>query len=161
MSKNSKIEFEFKDQLDFNQRVHVFLAYITRALRGGPLFGSFWQGSRSVAQNRKFHPLIGDIAKQIEIDGRKYHQKIWKAQLVDEFDQEMRRQGTPLRHETEVVWSLDRQRLITVRPSTTEFTKKECAMFIEFLYAYGCELGVKFNDQALKVYETYREAQAA
>lgn len=157
----SDLKITINNQKDLTRRLGEIADLIGRGLKGGPVLVTLGRLARSVAQNRKFHPLIGDIAKQVEVDGRKYHQKIWKAQLVDEFDQDMRRQGTPLRHETEVVWSLDRQRLITIRPSTTEFNKKECAMFIEFLYAYGTEMGVKFNDQALKVYEEYLNERAA
>jgi hypothetical protein len=67
--------------------------------------------------------------------------------------------GEPLSHPGQLITSMDGQRTITVRPSTTKFRKAEASEFIEFLYQQGSEMGVNWSEPALAIYAEYREAQ--
>lgn len=135
---------------------------VKHGIQAGPVVITLSRESKSRLQERHYHALIGDIAKQITFYGNKrYAPEVWKAKLVEQFDHEMKQMGTPLRKPGRVIPSLDGMRTITVRPSTTGFLKHEAAAFIEYLYAQGCEMGVQWGDPALAVYAEYKEARAA
>jgi len=115
--------------------------------------------NKSREQEKKFHAMINDFARQITFYGNKRHkQDIWKALLVEQFAQEKKLLGDPLRHQGKTITSLDGLRVITVRPSTTQFLVAEAADFIEYLYQQGTEMGVVFSDRAMAAYNEYKEA---
>ncbi len=119
-----------------------------------------WSKSRD--QEKKYHAMIGDIARQVCFYGKKRHkQEIWKALLVEQFAREKEEMGEPLRHPGETIMSLDGKRNITVRPSTKQFLMAEAAEFIEYLYMQGTDMGVRWSEPALKAYQSYQEAQPA
>ncbi|MGB2336252.1 MAG: hypothetical protein ACPH5V_03000 [Alcanivorax sp.] len=130
-------------------------AMIPKGLAAGAVLVTLGRPTRSQIQNEKFHAMIGDIHKQCF---RGYSDEGIKAALVNQFALEMEANGEPLTHPGEQVWDWVNQVAVYVRPSTTEFTKKECAAFIEFLYATGTDLGVTWNEKALAVYAEYKEA---
>ena len=129
---------------------------VIEGLKGGALEIRILRESKTRIQEEKYHAMIGDIAKTVKVYGKLYDGEIWKAQLVDEFRREKEEMGEPLTHPGKTVVSLDGQRMITVRPSTKKFRKKEASDFIEFLYATGIEFGAKFSEKAL---EHYHEIQ--
>jgi hypothetical protein len=134
------------------------------------------QWNKSREQEKKYHAMIGDFAKQIKFDyqvqddfgkvartfgkrhQRKYAINVWKALLVEQFATEMKEQGQPLKDSLETVLSFDGLREISVRPSSKEFSIPEAANFITFLECKGAELGVNFSDRALTAYNDYKEA---
>lgn len=148
---------------------------VRATLIGGQVEIIIQRPSKSREAECKYHAMIGDIARTVEfeceeydaegrvvaIERRRYDTEVWKAKLLDEFDREMKRQGTPLSHPGRVVMSLDGKRYITVRPSSAKFRKGESAQFIEFLYATGIELGATFSDPSLRYYEEISERAAA
>jgi len=132
---------------------------VKHGIQGGPVVITLSRESKNRMQEKKYHALINDIAKQITFFGTKrYTPEVWKALLVEQFDQEMKAMGTPLRKPGRLITSLDGQRTITVRPSTKDFLKHEAAAFIEYLHAQGVEMGVEWSEPALAVYAEYREA---
>jgi len=132
-------------------------AMVGRGLDAGPVLVTLGRPARSQIQNEKFHAMISDIHHQ---GFRAYSAEGMKAVLVNQFALEMAEQGTPLTHPGETVWDWKHQSPVYVRPTTTKFTKSECAAFIEWLYATGTELGVTWSEKALAVYAEYREAAA-
>jgi len=134
---------------------------VKRGIEGGAVVITLTREGKSRKQERHYHALINDIAKQITFFGNKHYiSDVWKALLVDQFNQEMTEMGTPLGKPGRVVTSLDGYRTITVRPSTRTFRKGEAAAFIEFLYAQGVEMGVEWSDSALEIYDHYQESRA-
>jgi hypothetical protein len=125
---------------------------VMKALIGGPVEVTIQRPSKSRDQERLYHALIADIART-EVDGRKYDDETWKALLIDEFSEEMKRQGTPLSHPGRVIPSLDGMRTVTIRASSRRFRVAEASAFVAFLYAYGSDLGVIWSDPAIKYYE--------
>lgn len=107
---------------------------------------------RSNEQNKKFHALIRDIANTAKVD-KKYSQDVWKALLVDAFEQELKSQGEELPKPSKVALSFDGQRAVSIRPSTTSFNKAVGAKFIEFLYVFGVENGAEFGRDSVTYFE--------
>lgn len=153
----AEIEIIIGDHQVFGDRMRSAIDLVNRGLKAGPVVVTLGRPKRSGAQNRHFHALIGEIAQQVEVGGRKYSQDVWKALLVDQFSQEMESAGTPLSKPGRTVPSLDGRRAVTVRPSTTDLKKAEAAQFITFLNAFGDEHGVQWSAQSLDMYEKYAE----
>ena len=97
-------------------------------------------------QEEKYHAMIGDIAKQCEFMGGKLDADDWKRLLVDMFAKVMRDLGTPLHHDGRVIPSLDYERVVQLGIQTRDFWVREAADFIEYLYAFGAENGVRFTE---------------
>ena len=133
---------------------------VTEMIKGGPVVVTLTRESKTREMEKKYHCMINDISKQVTFFGTKtYAPEIWKALLVDKFEQEKLGMGEPLTHPGQLITSMDGRRTITVRPSTTQFRKHEAAEFIEFLYAQGCEMKVNWSEPALAIYAENREAQ--
>lgn len=96
-------------------------------------------------QEEKYHAMIGDIAKQVEHIGRKWHADDMKRILVDEFAEEMRLAGTPIHHDGRVIPSFDGRRIVQLGIQTSNFYVKEAAQFIEYLFAFGAMHNVKWS----------------
>jgi hypothetical protein len=95
--------------------------------------------------------MIGDIFKQVEFkdehDNPIKSDREWlKAVLIDDFGQEMLLAGTPLAKPGRSVMSLDRVRIIQIRPSSSDFRVKEASQFIEYLFAFGAQENVSWTD---------------
>jgi len=97
-------------------------------------------------QEERYHAMIGDIAKQAEHIGRKWHQDDMKRLLVDEFAEEMRLAGTPLHHDSRVAPSFDGKRIVQMGIQTRDFYVREASQFIEFLYAWGADREVRWSE---------------
>lgn len=121
---------------------------IENSLQGGPVEIRIMRESKTRDQESKYNAMISDIADTVKLDGRYYGAKIWKACLVDEFERVRVEMGEPLTHPGKTVLSLDGRRVITVRPSTRQFQKREASDFIEFLYATASEYGATFSEIA-------------
>lgn len=128
---------------------------VSTEVDGGPVLVTVTKESKTRAQERRYHAMIGDIAAQIKVYGKQYSPEIWKALLVDMFEQEMAGQGVPLSKPGRTIPSMDGQRTVTVRASTAQFKKAEGIDFIEFLYAQGAEMGVNWSEPALRAYEEH------
>jgi hypothetical protein len=129
-------------------------------IKGGPVVITLMRESKSRDMEKKYHAMIRDISNQISFFGKKkYSADVWKALLVDQFEREKLSLGESLSHPGQTITSMDGQRQVTIRPSTTKFRKSEGAEFIEFLYMQGSEMGVAWSEPALKVYAEYMELQ--
>lgn len=127
------------------ERTRYASSVITQKLEGGKVELSILRPSRSREQEKLYHKLIGIIADQVKVMTKKYDVAIWKALLVDQFAQDKAAAGSPLKKPGTVFPAMDGSgRLVSIRPSTTGFTVAESSEFIEFLYAQGIELGVKW-----------------
>lgn len=112
---------------------------------------------RSALQNSKFHAMIGDIRKA---RGGLWAGKVrsledWKRILVNQFESELGVQ-------TDIVPSLDSERVVVLGSQTREFGKKKAAAFVEYLYALGGspEWKVVWSEPAMAAYYELRKAAA-
>lgn len=105
--------------------------------------------SKTRDQEERYHAMVGDIAKQCEHIGRRWDSESWKRLLIDEFADEMRAAGTPLRDDCagSVVPSLDGRRIVQLGIQSRRFLKKEASAFIEFLFAFGAAHAVRWSNE--------------
>lgn len=145
-----------KEQRYIDPIVKLVRAAIDKALPGGPVEIRVLRESKKRIQEEKYHSMIGDISKTVEVEGKKYDSETWKAWLIDAYEQEVISNGEKLRHPGRVILSLDKQRAITIRASSTDFLKSEASGFIEFLNMIGAEYGARFTEKSLSIYENER-----
>lgn len=145
-------EFESPDQID--SRMFHIAETAKKGLARGKVVLTLGRESRTKKQNAWFHALIGDIKKEVRLD-IDYSLESWKALLVDEFELELKSEGRKLPKPSHVVISLDKQRAITVRASTSSFGKRIAGEFITFLYAWGTLNGVDFSQNSKRIYEDH------
>jgi len=126
---------------------------VNRGLPGGPVEIRVQRVSKNRLQEGKYHALIADISKTVELEGKYYDQEIWKAWLVDDYENELLLNGEELLHPSKTVMSMDKKRAVTIRASTAKFLKREASGFIEYLYMTGFEYGAKFTDKSLSIYD--------
>lgn len=100
-------------------------------------------------QQEKYHAMIDDISKQSKYAGQSWHEDDMKRILIDEFADEMRKAGSPLHHDGRLIPSRDGKRVIQLGIQSSRFKVKEASAFIEFLFAWGAEEGVKWSDPTL------------
>src|SRR5690606_32501596 len=70
-------------------------------------FARFDAPKKSRDQEEKYHAMIGDIAKQVDLNGQRWGVDDAKRLLVDAFARVMAASGTPLRQSSKIVPSLD------------------------------------------------------
>ncbi|MCA9367533.1 recombination protein NinB [Candidatus Kaiserbacteria bacterium] len=128
---------------------------IEKGLGGGQVLVILTRPWRSMKQNRKFHTMISDIARQVEFEGRSYTAEVWKALLVHEFEKELLAMGYRLRRPSRTVISLDGMSAVTVRASTARMKTHEINEFIEYLYKFGAEAGVCWSNPAERAQVEY------
>jgi hypothetical protein len=100
-------------------------------------------------QEEKYHAQIGDIKKsgRFAFMGRTdWHQEDIKRLLIDAYSRIRTAEGRPLRYVTKVVPSLDGSGVVHLNPRSRDFSREEASEFIEFLYAYGTDLGVRWSE---------------
>jgi thiamine pyrophosphokinase len=96
---------------------------------------------RSNDQNKLFHALIGEIAKQTEHAGARWDIDSWKRFLVDQWAKETNRSSG------KVAPSLDGQRVVQLGLQTRDFTKDDASEFTEWLYAWCADRGIETTMQ--------------
>jgi hypothetical protein len=151
----SEISFTIESEATIGGVMAKVFDMVMRGIKAGPVVITLGRETKSREQEKKYHALIGDIAKTVDMDGVTYSVEAWKALLVDSYEQELRSMGEALTHPSRVVLSLDGLRAITVRASTKKFKKAEGSGFITYLYQFGSEHGAVFSDQSEQI---YREA---
>lgn len=120
---------------------------ITRGIELGPVVIRLGRESRSLSQNRKMWPMLTDISSQINWQGRRLTPGQWKELITGSFSGQ------------EAIQGLNGGIIFIGRgESTSGMNKKKFSELIEFMYAEGTELGVKWSEKGLAVYEKYREA---
>lgn len=123
--------------------------------------------SKSRLQEEKYHAMICDIVKTCKIKingmiidfeqfGKSAANEYGKSVLVRWYQLECEGSGEPLRHNGfSYIDPVDGQKC-AVRPSTKDFTVKEAAGFIEFLYCTGTDHGVVWSER-VESYNQYPE----
>ena len=148
--------FTIKDKASQRSVMTTVWDAISEAIHSGALDITVAKASKTRAQERRYHAMIKDISLQVDFDGKKYDTTTWKAQLIDQFQQEKLLLGEQLAKPGRTVMSLDRQRIVQIRPSSTDFRKKEASDFIEFLYAFGAENNLCWSDpETQAMYKDY------
>ena len=95
--------------------------------------------SRTSPENRLLHALIGEVAAKVEWAGKKRDAETWKRLLVAAW---CRVHGESV----EVLPALDGHGVDIVPARTSKLSKKECADLIEYIYAWGADNDVKWDE---------------
>ena len=96
--------------------------------------------NRSDEQNKKYHAIIAEIAKQAQHMGAQWGAESWKRFLIDQFSTETNLGGS------KVVPSLDGARIVQLGLQSRKFTKEQGSEFIEWLLAWAAEKGIEINE---------------
>ena len=95
--------------------------------------------SKTRDQERLYHAIISDIAKQAQHMGAKWEAEDWKRLLVDQF----MRQNLEV---TKVIPNLDNNGIVQLGFQTRSFTKEQASEFVEFLLAWCVENGIELKE---------------
>lgn len=95
--------------------------------------------TRTLAENALLHAILTDLAKQATWHGQKLPMEVWKRLCMAAWLREKGEQ--PL-----MIPALDGQGFDVVFERTSKLTKKQCAELIDYIFALGAELGVKFTE---------------
>jgi excinuclease UvrABC ATPase subunit len=99
--------------------------------------------SRSDEQNRKYHAIFSDIARQAEHCGSKWDAEDWKRMLVWQYCKEKQIEAG------KVVPSLDMTGIVQLGQQTRKFTKEQASEFVEFLLAWCADNGIELNEKTM------------
>lgn len=95
--------------------------------------------SKTRDQEKKYHAMIGDIAKQAQHIGASWEPEDWKRLLVDKFARETNRTHG------KVIPNLDKTGVVEVGVQTRKFSRSDGSEFIDWLYAWGVDNGIKWE----------------
>lgn len=95
--------------------------------------------NKSREQERLYHELIGQIAKQAQHLGAKWDSESWKRLLVNKFCKEIGLNGG------RVIPNLDGDGIIQLDFQTRNFTKSQASDFVEWLHAWMAEHEIHGN----------------
>ena len=94
--------------------------------------------TRSLEQNSKMWPMLGDISKQVLWDGERMTDEEWK----DWFTAALKKQRMVRGMEGGIVF---------VGRSTSNMGKKDFSELIELMYAFGAQNNVRWSDESREI----------
>lgn len=92
---------------------------------------------RSLPQNDRMWAMLTDIAVQKDHGGRKYTPDQWKVIFL-----------ASIGREVQFIPSLDGKTFIPWGQSSSDLSRQEMTDLIEFMFAWGAENGVAFQEKA-------------
>lgn len=107
--------------------------------------------TKSRLQEEKYHAMIGDIAAQVLLHGRQLLPGSWKRLLINAFkfdtqdDGDLVDEWRKFGDDLELLPALNNEGFVAVGEQSRRFSVKLSSAFIEWLYAYGAEEGVKWS----------------
>ncbi|WP_429499401.1 recombination protein NinB [Robbsia andropogonis] len=104
-------------------------------------------------QEEKYHAMFGDIAKQAQFMGSKRDVETWKRLLVDAFARAKAAMGEPIQGQGGIIPNLDGTGFVQLGVQTRKFRKKEAIDFVDYLYAWGAENGIRWAEPMPLGYE--------
>lgn len=94
--------------------------------------------TRNSDQNRRLHTMLGDLARQCDINGQRFSVDVWKRLCVAAWLREQNER--PM-----MIPSLDGNGVEVIYEKTSRMTVEQCASLITWVQAYGDEQGVKWS----------------
>ena len=96
---------------------------------------------RTLEQNAKLHPMLGDISKQVAWQGMKFNPVVWKRLVTASYLREIREH--PM-----LIPALDGSGVDIIYEKTSKMGKKKVAGLIEWCYMWGAENGVIWSEKS-------------
>ena len=114
---------------------------VKEALQSGKQFDlDIRPASKTREQEKKYHSMIGDIAKQAQHLGSKWDAESWKRLLVDQFCRENDiKTGS-------IIPNLSGDGIVQLGFQTRNFTKEQAIEFVEWLTAWAAQNGVELHE---------------
>lgn len=97
------------------------------------------EATRSLDQNAALHAAISDIARQLEWHGERMDLEDWKRLLTAAWCRAERQS-------VKLVPALDGQGFDVLYRRTSRMTKKEVSSLLDYLHAWGTDMGVRWSD---------------
>ena len=103
-------------------------------------------------QEERYHAMIGDIAEQFTLHGRKWDNECMKRLLIDQFrrdtikDPELAQAWAEFGH-VELVPSIDGTGVVMMGIQSRNFSKVLASAFIEWLLAFGAETEIQWSNE--------------
>jgi hypothetical protein len=142
-------QYKVTQQSDLWGAVKWLTDMVERGLAGGPVIVSVGREGRTQEQNGKCHPMIRDIARQMNHQILKNNEDQWRYFLIGNFQGQL------------MVPSLDGSQVIIVpKKGTKKMTIPEMSEFIEYLYSVGADYNIQWSEPSLKAFSEYREAKS-
>jgi hypothetical protein len=108
---------------------------------------------KSRPQEEKYHAMFGDLAGQWVVHGKKRDRETIKRLCVDQFwrdtkdDPDLKECWVEM-GELEMLPSLDGSGVVAIGWQTRRFPKKLASAFVEWLYALGAEVDIRWAEAA-------------
>lgn len=143
------------------------LAYACQQVRNGQtkVHLVVCEPKKSREQEEHYHALIGDIAKQDTVYGKKLPAESWKRLLIDAFKHDTHADPdlAPLWRtfgDVELVPALNHPGFVMVGDQSRKFGVKLASAFIDWLYAYGAEHHIRWSHDEHQAHAYERDAIA-
>lgn len=95
----------------------------------------FKASKRSLPQNDRLWAMLTDVAAHQKAKGRDYTTDEWKLLFMHAWGREVR-----------FLPGLDNKSVVPIGQSSSDLSKEEMTDLIEFIFAWGAENGVVFNE---------------
>ena len=106
--------------------------------------------TKSRVQEERYHAMIGEIAKQSTLHGKQLTAESWKRLLVNAFKHDTKDDPDLISAwaqmgDISLLPALNNPGFVMVGDQTRTFPKVLATAFIEWLFAWGAETGVRFS----------------
>lgn len=110
---------------------------------------------KSREQEERYHAMLGDLAAQWTLHGRKWDAESMKRLCVDQFRRDTAKDPdlAPLwdtMGQIEMCPSIDGAGIVALGWQTRRFPKRLASAFIEWLFALGAEVGIVWTERGLQ-----------
>ena len=133
------MKFQLKDESQAKTLMTGLWPKVLKALQTKQLTLEIKDAAKSRDQEEKYHAMIGEIAKQAQHLGAKWDSESWKRLLVDQFCKDNGLKTGA------VIPNLAGNGIVQLGMQTRNFTKEQASEFVEWLFAWGAEHGVTFE----------------
>jgi hypothetical protein len=97
---------------------------------------------KSRQQERLYHSIIGQIAKQSQLHGSRWTQESWKRFLIDQWAHESGEMASI----SKIMPSIDGERVVQLGLQSRRFTKEQAISFTEWLMYWANTNGVTIDE---------------
>jgi len=133
------MKFQLTDEKQAKALMTGLWPKVLKALQTKQLTLEIKDATKSRHQEEKYHAMIGEVAKQAQHLGAKWDAESWKRLLVDQFCKDNGLKTGA------VIPNLAGDGIVQLGMQTRNFTKEQASEFVEWLFAWGAEHGVTYE----------------
>jgi len=133
------MRFQLTDEKQAKALMTGLWPKVLKALQTKQLTLEIKDATKSRHQEEKYHAMIGEVAKQAQHLGAKWDAESWKRLLVDQFCKDNGLKTGA------VIPNLAGDGIVQLGMQTRNFTKEQACEFVEWLFAWGAEHGVTYE----------------